>query len=186
MIKHTGVFFYFFLIACYITYPLIFHITNFATGTIDELYITWILNWNIHALSTNIFSLFNGNIYYPYHFSLAFSDLHLTSSLLAFLLIKIFHQPLISYNMNFILLFCLLVFCTYLLVYYFSKSIPSSILAGTVFGFSTSFLLKLGHLQLLTIYWIPLSLLAFAHYLKTKKYKYFLLTVLFFYLQFLN
>lgn len=183
---HQLVFFYFILAATYITYPLIFHFNEFVPGYGDELYITWILNWNIHALSTNPLNLFSGNIYFPYQYPLSFSDLHLASSILAFLPVKMFGEPIIAYTLNLFLAFSMLGFSLYLLVYFLTKDYASSISAGTICAFSTYLLPKIGQLQVLTIYWIPLSLVCFFAYIKFKKFKYFFLTILFFYLQFIN
>lgn len=183
---HFVVFIYFFLLAVYFTYPLIFNFHTHIPGTVDELYITWILNWDIQTLKNNIFQLFEGNIYYPFSTSLSFSDLHLSSALIAFIPVTFFQEPLMAYTINLFLSFVLLGFFTYALVYFLTSDHASSITAGTVFSFSTYLLPKLGHLQLLSTYWIPLCLLCFFAYVKYRKFRYFALMSLFYFLQFIN
>ena len=79
-LPHFLALFYFVAATIYITFPLIFHMTNMLFEKVDDAYISWILNWDIHSFTTNIFNIFNGNIYYPYHNTLAYSDNYLTSA----------------------------------------------------------------------------------------------------------
>jgi len=109
-IIHFLVFIYFFSVAAYFTHPLIFNLSTHVPGTVDELYLTWILNWDIHSLKNNIFQLFNGNIYFPHSNSLSFSDLHLSSALIAFIPVTLFQEPLMAYTINLFLSFVLLGF----------------------------------------------------------------------------
>ncbi len=186
LLKHLSAFFIFLGLSIYLTFPLVLNLNTYIPGLVDELYVTWILNWNIHAITTNIFSLFQGNTFYPFNNSISFSDPQLSSSLIALIPVLIFEEPIIAYSFNFLLSFGLLGFSTYLLVYFLTKDFFSSFSSGVVFGFSTHFLLKLGQLQVLTIYWIPLSLLCYLAFIKIGKFRYFLLTIFFFYLQFIN
>lgn len=185
-VKHFLAFLYFTVASIYLTFPLISILDTHVSGKVDELYVTWILNWNIHSILNSPLSLFTGNTYYPFGDSIAFSDPYISSSLIALIPVSITQQPIIAYNINLITSFAFLGFSTYLLVYFLNRDHFSSLVAGTVFGFSTYLLPKLGHLQILTCYWIPLSILSYFAFIKFKKFKYFVLTLLFFYLQFLN
>jgi hypothetical protein len=103
MIKKISFSFLLFVIASlYITYPLIFHMGEFATGVGDELVIAWTQNWVNHVLFSNPLALFDANLYYPYQDALAFSDLHFVSSVLALLPFMIVGQPISVVNFNFI------------------------------------------------------------------------------------
>ena len=57
------------------TYPLIRHFgTQLPGGLGDPLLISWILAWDVHALTTDPFNLFNTNIFYPVQNTLALSE----------------------------------------------------------------------------------------------------------------
>lgn len=183
---HFSALLFFFFGACYLTFPLILDLKHLAPGLGDELYITWIINWNIHALQHNIFNLFNGNIYFPYPNTLSYSDLHLASSLLAFLPVKVTGEPLLGYTINLILSLCLSGFFIYCLVNFLTKDFFSAIASGSLFSFSTFIIPKLGQLQVVSIFWIPLTLLCYFAYIKYKKFSFYLLALLFFYMQFIN
>ena len=185
-LKHVIALFIFLIASFYLTFPLALHFKDYTPGNVDELYITWILNWDIHTLTTNISNLFDGNIYYPYSYSIAYSDLHLSSAIIGLLPVVLTQEPLTAYTVNLFLSFALLGFTMYLLVYFLTSDFWSSTTSGMIFGFSTYLLPKLGHLQVLTCYWIALSVLCHLLYIKSGKFRYFLLTLFFFYLQFVN
>ena len=176
-----------FLIASvYITFPLVFHLGDLVTGLGDELVIAWIQNWVIHSLTTNPFSLFEANIYYPYHNSLAFSDLFLTSSILSLIPLKIIGEPIATVNFTLISSLVMLGFFTYLLIYYLTKDFCISVLGGMLIIFSPAVLDKVVHLQILSIQWVPLSILFFIIFIRTQKTRYLILSLIVFLLQTYN
>src|SRR6185369_4652669 len=125
------------LSALYITFPLIFHIETLATGLGDELIIAWIQSWVIHSLlSGNIFSVFEANIYFPYHNTLAFSETFISSSIFLLPVKLFFKEPIALVNLNFICSLILLGFSVYLLSYYLTKSFFASLLSGILVIFS--------------------------------------------------
>lgn len=186
--KYTHVFvaLFFFLSVCFITRPLIFHLSRYTFGVQDELLITWIMNWNIHAAHTNIFSLFNTNSYYPYLNTLAYSDTHFIASIIGFIPKIFLQEPIVVYNTVIIFALSSLAFCTYYLVFRLSKNIPASIVAGTLVSFSSYTLSKFMHPQLLLIFFVPLSILFFIRFFETKQYRFLLLCCLCFLLQTYN
>jgi hypothetical protein len=160
--------------------------TNLLFEKVDDAYVSWIINWNIHSFTTNILNIFNGNIYFPYHNTLAYSDPYFTTSLIAFLPVKLINQPAFAYNFSLIFAFITLSFCTYLLALYITKNHLSSIAAGTILAFSSYTVTKVMLLQMLSICWVPLSILLFLLFLDKKMFKYFLFSVFFFILQMYN
>lgn len=172
--------------AIYITFPLIVHLGNYVTAYGDEVLISYIQNWDIHALTTNPLQLFNANFYYPYPNTLAYSDLFLTSSLMSFIPIKLLGQPIVATNFTLIISLTLLGFCSYLLAHYLTKSFLLSLIAGMLIIFSPATLDKSVHLQILAIEFFPLAILFFIKYIDTDKYRYFLLSIIFFLIQIYN
>lgn len=177
---------YFLIVSIYITYPLILNMGNFLPGWGDEMLITWILNWNVHAFLHQPLQIFNANIYYPYQNTLAFSDAFFTSSLIALMPLFLFKEPAVAYNVNLLFTLTTLGFFTYFFARYVSKNHLAGMLSGTLVAFSTYTVTKVMHLQLISIQWIPLSLLFFIRFLQKGRIVDFTLCAVFFFLQTAN
>jgi hypothetical protein len=167
----------FFLLASYLTFPLIFNLTNFTTGYGDEILIAWNQNWNIYNYVynfPNILHIFNTNIYFPYQNTLAYSDVYFTNSLIALIPVLILKSPIVANNINTIISLTLVGFFTFKLSKYLSKNNIISFLSGCLIIFSPAFLAWLLNLQVITIYFIPLAMLFLIKYLDSKKHKFFI------------
>lgn len=160
--------------------------SDLAAEKVDELYVNWIINWDIHSFTHNVFNIFNANIFYPYHNTLAYSETFITSAVISFLPVKILGEPLVAYNFIFIFSLVTFGFFTYLLTQYLTKDHLTSVISGTLVSFSSYTLAKYMHLQLLNIGWVPLSLLFFIKFLDSKKYKYLVVSAIFFVIQVYN
>lgn len=180
-------FLFFSFLVFYLTFPLLFHIGDLVTGYGDELVIGWIQNWVIHTIRIGtIFSLFTANLYYPFHNSFAYSDAFITSSLLSYIPLIIFKQPIAVVNSTLLSSLIFLGFSLYLLAYYLTKDFLASLLAGTLVICSPAVLDKVVHLQILAIYWVPLSILFFLLFIQRQKTKYLIGSLLCFLLQTYN
>ncbi len=175
--KHWFAAVVFILAGIYITFPLILHLTNFVSGKGDELLLTWILNWNIHSFFNSPLSIFNANIFYPYSNTLAFSDTLFTSSFLAIIPLKSLVEPLVAFNFTLIFSLILLGISVYLLTYHLTKNFLASVISGLLVIFSPPILNETPHLQVIAIYFVPLSILFFLKFLEENKTKYFAITM---------
>ena len=174
------------MVTVYLTYPLIWHMGDIATGYGDEFVITWIQNWIIHSLTTNPLSIWNTNTYFPYPNSWAYSDLLVTSSLLAIIPLQIIGQPIATFNFTVISSFILLGFSLFLLSYYITKDFFASLFCGIIAIFSPALIQYNVHVQMLAAEWIPLSILSFLIFIRTKQSRYFILSMFFFDIQSYN
>lgn len=184
--RHILAFLVFFCLSVYITFPLIFHLGDFVTGFGDELVIAWIQNWVIHALATNPFSLFDANIFYPYSNTLAYSDLHFTSSIFSIPARLLIGEPIVTFNFTVLSSLVLVPFSIFLLSWNLTKNYLASMLSGLLVIFSPAFLDKKVHVQVLALEWIPLSVLFFILFHTHKKTRYLILSMFFFLLQTYN
>jgi len=184
--RHVLVFFVFFGLSIYITYPLIFHLEDFVTGFGDELIITWIQNWIIHALFTNPFGLFDTNLFFPYNNTLVYSDLYLTTSILSIIPLRLLGEPIVTFNFTVLSSLALVPFSVFVLSWYLTKDYFASILSGFLVLFAPAFLDKKVHVQALALEWIPLSVLFFIVFHKQKKARYLIISMFFFLLQTYN
>ncbi len=176
----------FFLAGIYLTFPLIFHMGNMATGYGDELVNAWIQNWVIHALYMNPLSVFEANIYYPYHDTLLFSETFITSSILAIPVRMLIGQPVATENFTLISSLTILGFSLYLLSYYLTKNFFASLLSGILVIFSPAALSNYTQIQMLDIGWAVFSILFFIVFIKSKKSRYLGISLFFFLFQSYN
>jgi hypothetical protein len=176
----------FFIAAIYITYPLIFHINDMATGYGDELVIAWIQNWVIHALMTSPFSIFEANIYYPYHNTLAFSETFIFTSILALPIKLLTGEPISTVNFTLISSIIFLGFSMYLLCFYVTRNFFASLFSGMMIIFSSAVLDYTVHLQILSIACVPLSILFFLHFVTSRRSLFLGISLVFFILQLYN
>ena len=135
---------------------------NINSSVIDEgdtLINLWTLSWGTHSLLTDPVNYFNANIFYPERLTLAYSE-HQYSTVLIFTpLFLIFRNQVIAYNLTFMLSFALSGYFMYLFVRYVTKNRIAGILSGLFFAFFPYRYHQLPRSQLLSIYWMPLSLL---------------------------
>ncbi len=174
-------FFLFCLASIFITFPLIFNLTNITSGFGDELIITWIQNFIIHNPGN-----FNGNIYFPYDNTLAYSDYLFTSGLIASPILFIFKEPLTTFNFTLIFSFIFLGFSIFILCFYLSKNYFISLFIGLMVIFCPAVLDKKIHIQILGIEWVVFSMLFFIIFLRSSNSKYLVISLIFFVLQIYN
>ena len=187
--KNIFFLFVFFLLAIFLTYPLIFNLGSVATGYGDELIIAWNHSWDIYNFSSNLgnlFNIFEANIFFPYHNSLAFSDAYFTNSIFALIPVTILNSPIVTNNFTIIFSLTLIGFLTYSVSKLITKNNLASFLAGILVMFSPAYLSELVHIQIIAIYFVTASIIFLIKFLKTKKTLYFILFLIFFILQIYN
>lgn len=174
--------FFLFLTAWYF-WPLITHFTSAIANDYDGLFITWSINHmaqNIPFVSPKLNAkagltslnperVFTGNIFYPYPYSLAYSDPFITAALIAKPFLTYFKEPLAAFNGNLILGQFLTLYFTYLLLNQLTKNKLLSVTLSTVFSFSAIHMHYLAHLHTFLIYLLPLSGFCLLKFIETKK-----------------
>ena len=151
--------------------PVLAHFgTRLGSQGGDALLITWILAWDVHALTTNPFGLFDANLAYPLERSLAFSD-HLLGVLPLFAPVDLLTgNPVAGFNTVLVLSGALAAFGAFALAWWCTGRWWPAIVAGTLFGFAPLRLSQLGHLQLLTFFWAPWALLFLDRFLRARRW----------------
>ena len=157
------------LLAVVVTHPLWLHLADAVPSDIgDPLLNTWILAWDSHALLTDPLHLFDANIFYPLPKTLAYSEHLFSTAILALPLIAFTGEPVLAYNLSLLLSFPLAGLGMYLLVLRWTQRRGAAFLAGLVFAFAPYRLAAIAHLQLLTVQWLPFSLLALDRVLNSQ------------------
>ena len=106
----------FVLLALAFTYPQWLRLgTELVAPSEDPQLNRWILAWDAHALLTQPARLFDANIFYPYPYSLAYSENLLGSALLGLPLQLLLNNPTATYGILNLFSFALCGFGAYLL-----------------------------------------------------------------------
>ena len=149
------------------TWPLALHpraLLGAPVGPGDPYLNLWIAGWAMQALLAHPAALFNGgifnaNIFYPATGTLAYSDHLLLQSVLLAPLYAVTHDAVLCYN---VLLIASLV-ASALAMHVFARAItgsePGSYIAGLAWGFGAYRFAHLIHLQLQSLYFLPLTFL---------------------------
>lgn len=211
---HVVIFILYTLLALGMTAPLAFRMSDHLLGTdsnaVNDTYFSiWIFGWQAHQLIADPLNLFQGNIFYPFQNSLAFSEIILPGALLYLPLEYATGNPVLAYNLIVLLSFPLNAFAMYLFALdtlshsippslhrslspslpaplspalnpSISPSLPAAFIAGLIFGFCTYKMGELRHVQLLLALFMPLTLLYVARFLRAPNFHNGFLTALFF------
>src|SRR3954465_1462195 len=149
------------LLAVVHTWPLVLHPARYSRNdNADTQLNEWIMAWVAHQLPRAPFHLFEANIFYPAHDSLAFSEPLIVPALIGAPLAWSGASPVLVYNLVLIAGFALTAFATFLLVERWTGNWLAGLLAGSAFAFNTHTLTRLAHVQGIHIYGLPLALLA--------------------------
>ena len=160
------------LLAVLHTWPLVLHPGRYSRNdNADTQLNEWILAWVEHQLPRAPLHLFEANIFYPAHDSLAFSEPLIVPALLGAPLAWSGGSPVLVYNLVLIAGFALTAFATFLLVQRWSGSWVGGLVAGSAFAFNTHTLTRLAHVQGIHIYGLPLALLAADELLRSGSLK---------------
>lgn len=140
------------------TWPWVLHLRDAVADRGDPYMISWTLWWDYHQTFHNPLHLFDANVFYPYRYTLAFSENDYGVALLLFPLFAAGLKPL---TVNSIATFLAFAFCGYgafrVTRTLTGRSGPAWI-AGIVFAFIPFRFHLLSHLHYLFAGWIPLML----------------------------
>jgi Protein of unknown function (DUF3108) len=152
------------------TWPLLLHpraLLGAPSGAGDPYLNLWILGWGMQAILSNPASVFTGavfdaNIFYPATGTLAYSDHLLLQSFLLAPLYAITHDVVLCYNVLLIASLVASALAMHLLVRSVVCTESGAYLAGLAWGFGSYHFAHLIHLQLQSLYFLPLTFL-FLH-----------------------
>jgi hypothetical protein len=138
--------------------------SRIASDPYDPILNTSILWWNATTLPFSA-HWWNAPFFYPSRDVSAFTENLVGISPIASPIYWLTGNPLATYNLALFLTWPLSAFAVYLLVSFLTKRRDAALLAGLVYGFSPYRTAELGHLQVLSSYWMPVALLGLHGYL---------------------
>ncbi len=168
------------------TYPLVTGMEHYVKNLGDPLLNVWILNWDIHKFLTGASNFFDANIFYPDTNTLAYSDHLIAQAVIALPVFLVTREPIFIYNFLFILSFVLSGLGMYCLVFHLTGNRFGAFLSGFIFAFCPFRFGHLGHLQVLTMQWIPFTFLFFHRFIEQNKILDLILLAVFFIFQALS
>ncbi len=122
----------------------------------DTLLNTWAIAWVAHALTTAPASVLDGNIFYPDRYTLTFSEPLILPGALSIPVRASGASAVLTYNLSLLLGLALSAWAMQWVVWRWTGDLTVSLLAGAIFGFNAHVLTRLGHLQALHAYGLPL------------------------------
>jgi hypothetical protein len=145
------------------TYPLVFHPSDRVPSDLrDPLYTMWVLNWDVRAAGAGFAHFADANIFYPHRGTLFYADALPGLAALGAPILLLSGNPVLTYNVLFILSFFLGGLGMFLLVKHLTSSRNAGFLAGVIFAFFPYHFAHLSHLELLFCCWMPFCFL-FIH-----------------------
>jgi len=152
--------FIFIFLAMIFTYPIILNLDKIPIG-LDHGQNIWNFWWfKKSLLELQLPTVYTDYIYYPYGVPLVFSTTTELNSLISIPLQTIFGL-VETYNLILIFMFVLSGVSTFLLVRYLTKCKLSAFISAFIFAFSPYLIARIwgGHLNMLSVGWIPLYVL---------------------------
>ena len=154
---NLGIFTVFTIAALFFFSPLLRNFTGLLPDDSDGVVITWHLNKFVQNPTFIPEKLFQGNILYPNPYVQAYTDPYITDSLIAYSFVKLTGEPVVAFNVNLMISQVLLLFFTFLFLKQLTKNFWISAVFSLALGFSPIRLHYLGHLQMFSLYWVPLA-----------------------------
>lgn len=144
------------------TWPLAAHPGRLSRNDNGDTVLNeWTIAWVAHQAPRDPLHLFDGNIFYPEHDTLAYSEAMEVQSALAAPLLWGGASPVLAYNVVLLLGFALSGWTMSIVVARWTGSWTAGLLSGVLFAYNAHTLTRLPHLQAQHVEFIPLALLAF-------------------------
>lgn len=135
----------------------------------DSVLNTWILSWQAHILVRQPLDLFAAPIFHPLRASLAFSEIIWPAAPLAVPLLAASGNPVLVYNALYLGTVVLAGLGMFLLARALVANPLAALLAGLIYAFSSHQFGHLSQIQLLSIGWLPLILLALDRFVQRQR-----------------
>jgi hypothetical protein len=146
-------------LAVALTWPAAARLGSMARDLGDPLLTTWILAWDVHALATTPFRLFDANMFHPRRGTLAYTEHLLGLVPFAGAARLAGADPVLAHNLVWLATFPLAGLTLFWLVRHLTGHAGAATLAAVLYAFSHFRFGQLSHIQVLSHQWLPLMLL---------------------------
>lgn len=154
-----------------LTWPFVNYLRDAVVDTGDPYLISWVLWWDFHQTFTNPLHLFDANIFYPYRYTLAFSENSYGIAILGFPLFALGFRPLTVHAVEMFFGFALCGFAAFRLARTLTGSEAIAWIAGIIFAFVPFRFHVMSQLPYLFAPWIPLLFEALVLFVRKQSWK---------------
>jgi hypothetical protein len=151
-----------------------------APNTEDPLFNLWVLKWSAHQIRLGLPDLWNANVYWPTHGTLALSDHLLGPALQLVLFESVVPNAIAGYNALFFTSFVLTGLAVCWVLRRGGASWTAAVLAGAMYAFSPFRIGQLNHIQLLLAQWVPFTLWFWDRLLAERRVRHAVLFLVFY------
>lgn len=169
---HPVVFIFYIINAIIFTYPIVFKMTSHLNDLGDPVLVSYLLKWHADNLFKADSGWFELNGFYPFNNdALLFSETFYLLGFFSYFISFIFDNPIFVYNILLLGAFVLNGYTMFLLAKYYTKNTFAAIIAGLFYSISSNKFGNLGHLHVISVYFIPLTILFFDKFLNSIRKK---------------
>ena len=163
------------LLTAALTWPLVLHPgSRVANDLGDPLLNIWLMAWNARVLPLTE-QWWNAPQFYPAEGVIAFSEHLLGLSPITTPVILASNNPVLAYNVAFFLSFLLSAIAGHILGWSLTRRHDAALVCGLAFAFAPYRAAQLGHLQVLSTYWMPLALVGLSEFRRDRRLRWLLL-----------
>ena len=171
MARECLIFAGFLVLAALMTWPWVTHLRDAVADPGDPYMIAWSLWWDYHATFHDPLNLFHANVFYPYRYTLAFSEHDYGVALLFFPLFALGLRPLTVHSIATLVAFAFSGYGMFRLARTVTGSTGAAWVAGIAFAFVPYRFHLLSHLHYMFAGWIPLLLEALVLYARARTWR---------------
>src|SRR6266850_2540948 len=153
------------------TWPWILHLRDAVSDRGDPYSIAYWLWWYFHQTFHDPLNLFHANVFFPYRYTMAFTENDYGVSLLFFPLFALGFRPLTVLTLATPTAFAFSGYGMFRLAKTLTNSIGTAWIAGIVFAFIPYHFQRLPHLHLIFTGWIPLLLEALVLFARQRSWR---------------
>jgi hypothetical protein len=142
-----------------VTYPQVLQLSTGVNDFGDPLLNAWALAWTAHVVPLHVPSIFDANIFYPAHGTLALSETLIFPALLVAPARWLGMNPIALHNVTLLLGYILSGLTMFVLVRHLTGEIPAALIAAVIFSLYPLRTEHFPRVQLQQTYLMPLALL---------------------------
>ncbi len=165
-LREASIFFVFVALTVLMTWPWALHIRDAVSDPGDPYLNAWIMWWDYYQTFHDPVHLFQAPIFYPYSYTLAYSEHNYGIALLLFPFYALGLRPLTAVGLATLLGFVISGYGAFRLVRTVTSCSGAAWVGGIIFGFALYRFATISHLNYLFAGWIPLTLEALVLFMR--------------------
>src|SRR6266508_2809905 len=171
LVRESLTFLAFVVLTVRMTWPWVLHLRDAVSDPGDPYLNAWIMWWDYYQTFHDPVNLFHAPIFYPYSYTLAYSENNYGIALLFFPLYALGLRPLTAAGLATLLGFVISGYGAFRLARTLTASSGAAWVAGVVFGFALYRFATISHLNYLFAGWIPLTLEALVLFMRRPNWR---------------